>query len=93
MAGMYGVSAYQQTNRSWETNHTGVNRTASSSSGTDQANQTKESSAAKVVPLKWKQKAGLQSTQAVPLYPEKQNMVIRSVMCSYQKRLQIILIS
>ena len=53
MAGMYGVSAYQQTNRSWETNHTGVNRVASSSSGTDQANQTKESSAAKVETKGW----------------------------------------
>ena len=53
MAGMYGVSAYQQTNRSWETNHTGVNRAASSSSGTDQANQTKESSAAKVETKGW----------------------------------------
>ena len=53
MAGMYGVSAYQQTNRSWETNHTGVNRAASSSSGTDQANQTKESNAAKVETKGW----------------------------------------
>ena len=53
MAGMYGVSAYQQTNRSWETNHTGVNRAASSSSGTDQANQTNESSAAKVETKGW----------------------------------------
>ena len=44
---------YQQTNRSWETNHTGVNRAASSSSGTDQANQTKESSAAKVETKGW----------------------------------------
>ena len=40
MAGMYGVSAYQQTNRSWETNHTGVNRAASSSSGTDEYGNT-----------------------------------------------------
>ena len=53
MAGMYGVSAYQQTNRSRETNHTRVNRAASSSSGTDQANQTKESSAAKVETKGW----------------------------------------
>ena len=53
MAGMYGVSAYQQTNRSWETNHTGVNRAASSSSGTGQANQTKESIAAKVETKGW----------------------------------------
>ncbi|HAG69069.1 MAG TPA: hypothetical protein DCL38_03755 [Lachnospiraceae bacterium] len=53
MAGMYGISAYQQTNRSWETNRTGVNRAASSSPGTGQANQAKESSDAKVETKGW----------------------------------------
>lgn len=53
MAGMYGVSAYQQTNRSWETSHTGVNRAASSSPGADQVNQGKENSAAKVETKGW----------------------------------------
>ena len=52
MAGMYGVSAYQQTNRSWEVNHT-ANRSASSFPGTEQANQTKEGSAAKVETKGW----------------------------------------
>ena len=50
MAGMYGVSAYQQTSISRETNHVGVNRTASPSPGADQA---KESSAAKVETKGW----------------------------------------
>ncbi|MBR1875769.1 MAG: hypothetical protein IJ805_01525 [Lachnospiraceae bacterium] len=56
MSGMYGVSAYQQTNRSWEANHTGASHAASSSSGTGQINQTdqtKESSAVKAEIKNW----------------------------------------
>lgn len=53
MAGMYGISAYQQTNRSWETNHKGVNHAASPSPGAVQAASTGESSKAKVETKGW----------------------------------------
>ena len=45
MAGMYGISAYQQMNRSWEAKNT---RSVSASSQTEKTDSGKESAAAKV---------------------------------------------
>ncbi len=53
MAGMYGISAYQQTNRTGETNHTGVKRSVSASKETDRTSSINEISPEKIETKGW----------------------------------------